>query len=78
MDLENQPKQAVAMLVGGDKSFYKCGLVGFQDTLCDYMGHHYFHSCYIEGAIDFIFGYGQYIYEVRKSMLLCFNYLLYF
>ncbi|XXG79077.1 hypothetical protein AAC387_Pa09g0226 [Persea americana] len=60
----NPSKQAVAFLVGGDKAyFYMCGFVGFQDTLCDERGRHYFHSCYIEGAVDFIFGYGQSIYE---------------
>lgn len=73
----NPSKQAVALLAGGDKAyFHMCGFVGFQDTLCDERGRHYFHSCYIEGAIDFIFGYGQSIYEVRNTILLCFTIIL--
>jgi len=57
--------QAVAALIGGDKaSFYNCSFIGNQDTLCDYIGRHYFHNCFIEGAVDFIFGFGQSIYEV--------------
>ncbi|XP_020086731.1 probable pectinesterase 29 [Ananas comosus] len=55
--------QAVAALVGGDKSaFYRCGFQGYQDTLCDFLGRHYFSSCWIEGAVDFIFGFAQSIY----------------
>ncbi|KAJ3685973.1 hypothetical protein LUZ61_015137 [Rhynchospora tenuis] len=56
--------QAVAALVAGDKSsFYRCSFVGIQDTLCDLSGRHYYKDCYIEGAIDFIFGQGQSIFE---------------
>uniref|UniRef100_M8B1H1 Pectinesterase n=1 Tax=Aegilops tauschii TaxID=37682 RepID=M8B1H1_AEGTA len=56
--------QAVAALVGGDQSaFYGCAFTGFQDTLCDYTGRHYFRGCFIKGAVDFIFGYGQSIYD---------------
>ncbi|KAK9292614.1 hypothetical protein L1049_020589 [Liquidambar formosana] len=57
-------KQAVAARIYGDKSaFYQCGFMGFQDTLWDVKGRHYFNSCHIEGAVDFIFGYGQSLYE---------------
>lgn len=57
--------QAVAALVAGDKSaFYRCSFVGIQDTLCDLTGRHYYQDCYIEGALDFIFGQGQSIFEV--------------
>lgn len=60
-------KQALAARISGDKSvFYKCGFAGLQDTLFDDQGRHYFHQCYIEGAIDFIFGSGQSIYRVSK------------
>ncbi|KAF9605480.1 hypothetical protein IFM89_017499 [Coptis chinensis] len=56
--------KAVAALIAGDKSaFYKCSFYGVQDTLYDKQGRHYFRSCYIEGAVDFIFGNGQSIYE---------------
>ena len=56
---------AVAAWIFGDKSaFYYCRFIGFQDTLADTLGRHYFKGCYIEGVTDFIFGYGQSIYEV--------------
>ncbi|URE03388.1 pectinesterase [Musa troglodytarum] len=56
--------QAIAALVGGDRnSFHGCAFIGYQDTLCDYLGRHYFDRCWIEGAIDFIFGFGQSIYN---------------
>ncbi|KAL2941675.1 putative pectinesterase 29 [Bienertia sinuspersici] len=56
--------QAPAVLVYGDKiAFYKCGFIGVQDTLTDFMGRHFFEGCYIEGYIDFIWGYGQSIYH---------------
>lgn len=58
-------KQALAAAIYGDKSvFYKCGFVGFQDTLFDARGRHYFKDCYIQGEVDFIFGSGQSYYEV--------------
>lgn len=58
-------KPAVAARILGDKSaFFECGFVGLQDTLFDGHGRHYFKSCYIEGAIDFIFGFAQSYYEV--------------
>ncbi|KAM7274442.1 hypothetical protein ACFE04_016308 [Oxalis oulophora] len=56
--------QAVATLVGGDKTaFYECSFYGLQDTLWSDKGRHYFSECYIQGAIDFIFGKGQSFYE---------------
>ncbi|URE25416.1 pectinesterase [Musa troglodytarum] len=58
---------AVAAWILGDKSaFYDCSFIGFQDTLADMLGRHYFKGCYIEGVVDFIFGYGQSIYERCK------------
>ncbi|KAF0917490.1 hypothetical protein E2562_020602 [Oryza meyeriana var. granulata] len=54
----------VAALVAGDRSsFYRCGFVGVQDTLSDLLGRHYYEGCYIEGAVDFIFGEGQSIFQ---------------
>uniref|UniRef100_A0A0E0LP76 pectinesterase n=1 Tax=Oryza punctata TaxID=4537 RepID=A0A0E0LP76_ORYPU len=48
--------KVVAALVGGDKiAFYGCAFHGFQDTLCDFTGRHYFRRCAITGGIDFIF-----------------------
>ncbi|KAM0836176.1 hypothetical protein ACQ4PT_062479 [Festuca glaucescens] len=61
---KSRPDQAVAALVGGDRSaFHGCAFYGFQDTLCDLAGRHYFRDCFIKGGVDFIFGYGQSIYE---------------
>ncbi|KAH6786777.1 Pectin lyase-like superfamily protein [Perilla frutescens var. hirtella] len=60
----NPLERAVAALIAGDKSaFYQCGFFGIQDTLWDVKGRHYFKSCTIEGAVDFIFGAGQSLYE---------------
>ena len=45
-DQLSKENQAVAALVGGDKSaFYACEFHGFQDTLCDFQGRHYFRGC---------------------------------
>ncbi|KAL6657470.1 hypothetical protein ACP70R_005250 [Stipagrostis hirtigluma subsp. patula] len=60
----SRPDQAVAALVAGDKAaFHGCAFFGYQDTLCDYLGRHYFRGCYVMGAVDFIFGFGQSIYD---------------
>ncbi|THF99225.1 hypothetical protein TEA_016533 [Camellia sinensis var. sinensis] len=60
----DEVKPAVATRIYGDKAaFYDCAFLGFQDTLWDVEGRHYFNSCYIEGAIDFIWGDGQSFFE---------------
>ncbi|XP_062104491.1 probable pectinesterase 29 [Humulus lupulus] len=61
---QNPRAPAVAALVSGDKiKFYNCGFYGLQDTLWDDSGRHYYENCLIEGAVDFIFGSGQSIFE---------------
>ncbi|KAK1316000.1 putative pectinesterase 29 [Acorus calamus] len=62
---QKQPMaQALAAVVDGDKaSFYSCGFVGVQDTLFDGNGRHYYRDCYIEGAMDFIFGFAKTVFE---------------
>ncbi|KAL6133358.1 hypothetical protein ACLB2K_065595 [Fragaria x ananassa] len=56
--------QAPAAAIYGDKaSFYQCRFLSVQDTLADIKGRHYFYDCYIEGRVDFIWGFGQSIYE---------------
>ncbi|TKY57342.1 pectinesterase 55 [Spatholobus suberectus] len=64
-DRSSEPiKPAAAARVYGDKSFFfKCNFIGYQDTLFDVMGRHYFKDCYIQGEVDFIFGGGQSYYE---------------
>jgi len=49
--------QALAMLADGDRAvFENCRLLGWQDTLMVNNGPKYFHNCYIEGRVDFIYG----------------------
>ncbi|KAK1426051.1 hypothetical protein QVD17_14719 [Tagetes erecta] len=56
--------QAVALRIGGDQAaFYNCGFYGFQDTLHDDQGRHYFKNCFIQGSIDFIFGNATSLYQ---------------
>ncbi|XP_043710317.1 putative pectinesterase 52 [Telopea speciosissima] len=60
----NDVQQSVVVEVTGDKaSFHGCSFYGYQDTLWDALGRHYFQNCFIEGAIDFIWGNGRSIYE---------------
>ncbi|KAK4748539.1 hypothetical protein SAY87_015125 [Trapa incisa] len=55
--------QAVALRISGDKAaFYNCRFLGFQDTICDDRGFHFFKDCYIEGTVDYIFGSGTSLY----------------
>lgn len=48
-----------ASVYGNHIGFYGCSFVGWQDTLLTgaSSGYQYYESCYIEGAIDFIWGY---------------------
>ncbi|GKT45889.1 putative pentatricopeptide repeat-containing protein [Colletotrichum spaethianum] len=52
----------LAASIYGDKiGFYGCSFVGWQDTLLTgaTAGTQYYESCYIDGAIDFIWGYSK-------------------
>ncbi|KAH7031705.1 pectin lyase fold/virulence factor [Microdochium trichocladiopsis] len=52
----------LAASIYGDKiGFYGCSFVGWQDTLLTGAtnGMQYYESCYIDGAIDFIWGYSK-------------------
>lgn len=56
--------KAVALRVSADRAaFYGCRILSYQDTLLDDAGRHYYRNCYIEGAIDFIFGNASSIFE---------------
>ncbi|XP_009621417.1 putative pectinesterase 11 [Nicotiana tomentosiformis] len=56
--------KAVALKVKGDRvAFYGCRIQSYQDTLLDDAGRHYYSNCYIEGAVDFIFGNAASLYE---------------
>jgi pectinesterase len=51
--------QAVAVRIDGDRvAFHNCRFLGFQDTLYPHGSNsrQYYSNCYIEGTVDFIFG----------------------
>ncbi|KAF7909127.1 hypothetical protein BELL_0115g00060 [Botrytis elliptica] len=49
--------QAVAVTANGDQQgYYGCSFTGYQDTLYAKAGKQYYSNCYIEGAVDYIFG----------------------
>ncbi|MDU1903140.1 MAG: pectinesterase family protein [Dysgonomonas sp.] len=58
--------QAVACFVDGDRAFFKnCRFLGFQDTLYTYgkNSRQYYENCYIEGSVDFIFGWATAVFN---------------
>ncbi|KAB2030984.1 hypothetical protein ES319_D05G272200v1 [Gossypium barbadense] len=56
--------KAVALRVSGDRAaFFGCRILSYQDTLLDDTGRHYYSNCYIEGAVDFIFGNAASLFE---------------
>lgn len=50
-----------ASIYGNDIAFYGCSFDGWQDTLLNgaTAGYQYYESCYVGGAIDFIWGYSK-------------------
>ncbi|KAF5691392.1 pectinesterase [Fusarium denticulatum] len=50
-----------ASIYGNDIGFYGCSFIGWQDTLLNGAtnGYQYYESSYIEGAIDFVWGYSK-------------------
>lgn len=58
--------QAVAVRIDGDKvMFVKCRFLGYQDTLYPHgeKSRQYYKECYIEGTVDFIFGWSTVLFE---------------
>ena len=58
--------QAVACFVSADRIFFKnCRFLGFQDTLYTYgkNSRQYYEDCYIEGSVDFIFGWSTAVFN---------------
>ncbi|MFV0588988.1 pectinesterase family protein [Bacteroides reticulotermitis] len=58
--------QAVACFVSGDRVYFKnCRFLGFQDTLYTYgkNSRQYYENCYIEGTVDFIFGWSTAVFN---------------
>lgn len=67
----NRKLRAVATTVSGDKvHFFRVAFYGYQDTLYDANGRHYYKLCTIQGAVDFIFGAGQSLFEVNIFSIL--------
>ncbi|HWD18784.1 MAG TPA: pectinesterase family protein [Verrucomicrobiae bacterium] len=62
--------QALALRVDGDRvTFRHCRFLGWQDTILDNRGRHYYEDCEIAGHVDFIFGGGTAWFE--KCRLTC-------
>lgn len=58
--------QAVAVRIEGDRAeFINCRFLGFQDTLYPHgkESRQYYYSCYIEGTVDFIFGWSTAVFD---------------
>lgn len=58
--------QAVACFIDGDRAYFKkCRFLGFQDTLYTYgkNSRQYYEDCYIEGTVDFIFGWAAAVFN---------------
>ena len=61
-----QVGQAVACFVSGDRTTFKrCRFLGNQDTLYTYgrYSRQYYEDCYIEGTVDFIFGWSMAVFN---------------
>lgn len=62
--------QSVAAFVAADmNAFYHCAFYSTHNTLFDYRGRHFYHDCYIQGSIDFIFGRGRSLFQVSGQVI---------
>ncbi|MDX9882576.1 MAG: pectinesterase family protein [Prolixibacteraceae bacterium] len=58
--------QAVAVRIDGDRVYFnRCRFLGFQDTLYPHgeKSRQYYKNCYIEGTVDFIFGWSTAVFD---------------
>jgi pectinesterase len=74
--------QAVAVLVKADKAaFFNCRFLGNQDTLYTYgeqdgsLSRQYYEDCYVEGTVDFIFGWATAVFNRCEIHALADGYL---
>ncbi|KAJ7505887.1 putative pectin methylesterase [Mycena galericulata] len=62
-----QGSQALALSAyGTNQGYYGCGFYGYQDTLLAEIGNQFYGVCYIEGAVDFIWGQHAYAWFQRS------------
>ena len=63
--------QALAIRVDGDRDVFKnCRFDGYQDTILDNRGRHYYDRCTVTGAVDFIFGGGCGVFDHSKIVMI--------
>ncbi|KAI3833620.1 hypothetical protein MKX03_010664 [Papaver bracteatum] len=56
--------QAVALRSDSDLSvFYRCAIIGYQDTLYAHSLRQFYRECLITGTVDFIFGNGAVVFQ---------------
>ncbi|TKY49859.1 Pectinesterase 2 [Spatholobus suberectus] len=56
--------QAVALRSASDLSvFYRCAIMGYQDTLMAHAQRQFYRQCYIYGTVDFIFGNAAVVFQ---------------
>ncbi|CAJ1958605.1 unnamed protein product [Sphenostylis stenocarpa] len=59
-----QKGQAVALRSASDLSvFYRCAIMGYQDTLMAHAQRQFYRQCYIYGTVDFIFGNAAVVFQ---------------
>ncbi|OLN86866.1 Pectinesterase 2 [Colletotrichum chlorophyti] len=64
-----QGSQAIALAAYNTKQgYYGVGLYGYQDTLLAQVGNQVYGKCYIEGAVDFIFGQHARIWVTKSDI----------
>jgi len=63
-------KAVAATIFGNNTAIFDCSFLGYQDTLCDALGRHYYKNCYIQGEVDFIFGQAQSYFEVTIIIII--------
>lgn len=72
IDIKNtygEGSQAIALSAyGSSQGYYGVGLYGYQDTLLAETGNQIYANCYIEGAVDFIFGQDARIWVVGSTI----------
>lgn len=61
----NYTSQSVAFHSNGDRQIlYHCKMLGYQDTYFDnFRTRRYIKDCYIDGAVDYIFGFGVTLFD---------------